>query len=117
MKLHLPLTLLTSLHFVTPSTVLRFQSGDAGYSTEEWAEFTGTIPHLDQFTVCHWERLRFFSIRDTCIWAFCHKKNGFLKCTQIWYNRDVESGGRYIRPAGRFGDDSYQGKTLDIFKN
>ena len=96
------------------SKMLRFQSGSNGkYSTEEWAEFKGKIPHLSAFTVCHWERLAFFSVRDTCQWAACYKltdAEADHHCTQFWYNRDVDSGGRYIKAAGGFGDNSYGGK-------
>ena len=101
------------------SKILRFQFGSNGqYSTEEWAEFKGKMPHLSAFTVCHWERLEFFSVRDSCPWAACYKvvnEEADHHCTQFWYNRDAGSGGRYIKAAGGFGDNSYGGKLVDIY--
>ena len=100
---------------VTPmaSKILKFQSESGGaYSTEEWAEFRGKIPHLDSFTVCHWEKLRFFNVRESCHWAFCYKnKDAFAdhQCTQFWYGRDPDSGGRYVTAGVGFGDNSYGG--------
>ena len=95
--------------------ILRFQIDSGGiYTTEEWAEFKGKIPHLGSFTACHWERLRFFSVRDSCQWAFCYKNKDLFDdhhCTQIWYNRDIASGGRYVVMAGGFGDNSYGGNN------
>ena len=101
---------------VTPkgTKILKFQSkSDGNYSIEEWAEFKGKIPHLDAFTVCHWEKLMFFVKRDTCPWAFCYKNTDDFKdhqCTQFWYNRDPASGGRYVKVARGFGDNTYGGK-------
>ena len=96
--------------------MLRFQLNNGRkYSIEEYAEFKGKIPHLNAFTVCHWERLKFFVVRDTCPWAFCYKNTDDFKdhqCTQFWYNRDLDSGGRYVKVAGGFGDNSYGGEYI-----
>ena len=93
--------------------VLKFQAGSAGsYSTSEWAELKVPLPPLAEFTVCHWEKLLFFSVRDSCQWAACYKLADSPvdhHCTQFWYNRDAGSGGRYVRAAGGFGDNSYGG--------
>ena len=102
--------------------ILKFQSNSEAkkYSTEEWARFKGKIPRLNSFTVCHWERLRFFSVRDTSIWAFCVKTRDVYtdhQCTQFWYNRDTDSGGRYVVASGGFGDNSYGGITFINFDN
>ena len=93
--------------------ILKFQIDSGGvYTTSEWAELKGKIPHLNSFTVCHWELLRFFSVRDSCPWAFCYKNEDVYAdhhCTQLWYNRDTASGGRYVELAAGFGDNSYGG--------
>ena len=108
--------LFVHLHTACLSKVLRFQHGRAGaYSTSEWAELKGPLPHLSAFTVCHWERLAFFSVRDSCQWAACYKLSADPAdhhCTQFWYNRDAASGGRYVRSSGGFGDNSYGGKLV-----
>ena len=115
--------LLTTLHQVSPAQVLRFQTAIQGsYSTTEWAELKAPLPFLTEFTVCHWEKLSFFSVRDSCQWAACYKVVDDPvdhHCTQFWYNRDATSGGRYIKAAGGFGDNSYGGNkssfTLAIY--
>ena len=62
------LLLLFFSSLVEPKTtkILKFQSvSDGVYTTEEWAAYREKIPHMDSFTACHWERLRFFSVRDS----------------------------------------------------
>ena len=101
-----------------PSKVLQFQidsEGGGSYSTEEWAAYKGTIPHMSSFTACHWEKLRFFNVQESCQWAYCYKNTNAstdYKCTQLWYDRDSESGGRYVSVNGGFGDNSFGGKLL-----
>ena len=116
--MRLPLLSNTFLFFPAVSClqVLQFQSGPKGYSTEEWAVFNGKIPHLGAFTVCHWEKLRFFSERETYPWAFCYKNEDVFEdhhCTQFWYERHADSGGRYIVAHGGFGDNSDGGKFFN----
>ena len=42
----------------TESFMIKFQdSGDL--SNSEWAEFSGAIPHIKDFTVDHWEKWKF----------------------------------------------------------
>ena len=108
--------LVLGAQLVEPSgtKILAFQQDSGGhYSIKEWAEFKGTIPHLNEFTFCWWEKLMFVSVRDSCQWAFCYKNTNDHAadhhCTQFWYNRDAGSGGRYVRAAGGFGDNSYGG--------
>ena len=97
------------------SPILKFQKDKhIAYSTSEWAELKGELPHLSEFTVCHWEKLRFFSAQDSCPWAYCYKivnEPTDHHCTQLWYNRDLESGGRYVQAGGGFGDNSYGGNN------
>jgi hypothetical protein len=117
MLIHEKQTLLLFLFISSVATkttkILKFQSeSDGVYTTEEWAEYREKISHMDSFTACHWERLRFFSVRDSCPWAFCYKNKDVFEdhhCTQMWYNRDIASGGRYVTFAGGFGDGSYRG--------
>ena len=107
--------LLTCLCFFTPSMsqILRFQLGkNDQYSIEEWAMFNKKLPNLKSFTACQWTKLRFFSTRDTSIWACCYKKKNLEwdhSCLQFWYNRDPASAGRFIIASGGFGDNSYGG--------
>ena len=112
-----PYIILIQLLSVNSLKILKFQSQSEGsYSTKEWAQYKGRIPHLNSFTACHWEKLRFFSARDTPLWAYCYKTQDIftdLHCTQLWYNRDSGSGGRYVTASGGFGDNSYGGNSTD----
>ena len=102
--------------FLIATKILKFQENrDGNYTTSEWAQFKGSIPHLNNFTICHWEKLMFFSVRDSCPWAYCYKYGETFDdhhCTQMWYNRDLDSGGRYITLAGGFGDGTFRGKRF-----
>ena len=117
MEILILVLLFQSLTRAQKPQILRFQVNNVEtYSTEEWVEFKGKIPHMNSFTACHWERLRFFSVRDSCPWAFCYKTKNIESdhhCTQLWYNRDAVSGGRYIIASGGFGDNS-NGGNLNI---
>ena len=101
---------------VSSSKILQFQIGTGGsYSTDEWVEFKGKIPHMTSFTACHWEKLRFFNVRETCHWAFCYKNTNAtsdIHCTQFWYIFDGDSGGRYVSAYGGFGDNSFGGEIV-----
>ena len=113
--------LLTICVALSGTKILKFQDGRhfGSYSIQEWARFKGEIPHLDTFTVCHWEKLAFFSVQETCPWSFCYKYGNTFDdhhCTQLWYDRDVDSGGRYVMLAGGFGDGSYGGKFIISMK-
>ena len=109
------------LHFALgfSSKVMKFQIDSGGsYSTEEWAAFKGKIPFMSSFTACHWEKLRFFNVRESCHWAYCYKNTNAstdYHCTQFWYNRDPDSGGRYVSAYGGFGDNSFGGDTTHFF--
>ena len=111
------ITLIAVLLIVESLKILKFQSRTgSSYSTKEWAQFKGKIPGLKSFTSCHWEKLRFFSTPDTPLRSFCYKNQDIFSdfhCTQLWYNRDSGSGGRYVTASGGFGDNSYGGnKTV-----
>ena len=79
------------------SFLVKFQ--DSGnLSNSEWAEFNGSIPHLRDFTECHWEKLEFFNIKAHTVWNYCTVmgKNSSMDCTQLSYNRDLINVGRNI---------------------
>ena len=107
--------LLLSCASAEKTLMMRFQMNRIGvnFSTEEWVEYKTKVPHLSAFTNCQWVRLRFFSVEETTLWSYCYKRSSEPSdhyCTQLWFNRDAASGGRYVRVAGGFGDSSYGGK-------
>ena len=85
---------------------MKFQ--DSGeLSDSKWAEFSGSIPHLKYFTVCHWEKLEFFNIQGHYIWNYCSITSNDIKnmtCMQMWYKRDIRSAGRNIKMGIKISD-------------
>ena len=100
--------------------IMRFQVNNkyVAASVEEWAIYKEEIPAFESFTACHWELLRFFNNRDTCPWSLCYKMKDIdndFECVQFWYNREPDSGGRYVVASAGFGGGLYGGKS-DIGK-
>ena len=77
--------------------ILTFQS-ESGFSPYEWADFRGNISSMDSFTVCHWEKLKFFNIKSHSVWSYCtlSEPSANIDCFQLWFTRDIESAGRDI---------------------
>jgi hypothetical protein len=74
-------------------------------SSEEWAEFTGVIPHLAAFTACHWEKLHYFNFKYHYVWNYCTIKSisDKIDCIQFSYSRDVSTAGRGVDVLISFG--------------
>ena len=64
----LPLILLTTVD--ASSFKVSFQLSDS-WSNKEWMRYTGQIHQLSDFTVCHWEKLRYFSSGGATSWGYC----------------------------------------------
>ena len=72
---------------------------DGSWSSDEWVKYRGAIPPLEEFTVCHWERLRYFSTSDTTVWSYCStisKSNAPLKCIGLYSTGIRSSANRRI---------------------
>ena len=96
-KLYVFCTMLASVCQSQKSFQIKFQ--DSGnLSNSEWVKFNKAIPHLKDFTECHWERLKLFNMKAHSIWNYCTlmSKNRSMDCTQLWYNRDLINVGRNI---------------------
>ena len=78
--------------------MIKFQ-GSGKLSNDSWAEFVGTIPHLTDFTECHWEKLEFFNKKAHAVWNYCTvvSENSRMDCTQVWYKRDLINAGSSIQ--------------------
>ena len=66
--------------------VVSFQSS-GGWSTNDWIEFKKEIPPVDNFTSCHWEKIRYFSSDIMAVWSYCiaHKTNRQdINCVQLY---------------------------------
>ena len=64
----LPLILITTVD--ASSFKVSFQLSDS-WSSKEWMRYTGQIRQLSDFTVCHWEKLRYFSSGGATSWGYC----------------------------------------------
>ena len=66
--------------------VVSFQKS-GGWSTNEWVEINKSIPVLNEFTACHWEKIRYFSSDIMTPWSYCiaeELQRDDLNCTQIY---------------------------------
>ena len=83
--------------------VVSFQE-DGAWSTDQWMRHKEKIKALNQeFTICHWEKLRYFSTDISSIYSYCYNKrpsDSSLKCWQFYYETDYDSAGRKINLIG-----------------
>ena len=83
MKIFVSIFLLLIWSCVISGTfILDFQS-TVNLSTEEWAEYTGKIPPMNEFTSCLWEKLRKFASDYTAVWGYCKQKSNACLTIQI----------------------------------
>lgn len=68
-------------------------------TTEEWAEYIDKIPRMEQFTVCHWDKLQYFSADINSIWSYCFIKtyNSSPYCVQLHYSLILSTANRHIK--------------------
>ena len=68
--------------------LVSFQS-EGARSTTQWMKYKTEIAILDkEFSTCHWEKLKYFSIEINSIWAYCFifsasDKLGNKNCIQL----------------------------------
>ena len=76
------------------SFIASFQS--LGYwSEKEYLEYKENLPELNVFTVCHWEKTKFFSERINTIWAYCQHHSGnnvTLHCIEAYISSPDKKG-------------------------
>ena len=54
----------------TPSFYLSFRRSGI-LSKEEWAAFLEPMPDLKKFSVCHWDKPRYFNDQINAVWNYC----------------------------------------------
>ena len=72
---------------------------DGNWSSNEWVEYQGTIPRLEEFTVCHWERLHYFATSYTVVWSYCSilsKYKAPFRCLGVYSTGIPSSANRRI---------------------
>ena len=77
--------------------VVSFQS-DQSTTIDHWMRYKGQITGIEkEFTCCHWEKVRFFSLEFNSVWAYCFISPEIevkLPCIQFYHYRNTESAGR-----------------------
>ena len=88
----------TSSKFVNASFSISFQSSRK-ISINEWAEFKGDMPHLKEITLCHWNRLDYFSDDVSSIWSYCTQQtsNSTIMCIQMEYKAILSRANRHMK--------------------
>ena len=54
----------------TPSFYLSFRRSGT-LSKEEWAAFLDPMPDLKEFSVCHWDKPKYFNDQLNAVWNYC----------------------------------------------
>ena len=81
------------------SFIASFQS-DGSWSTDHWMKFNRKISNVkNEFTMCHWEKLRYFAPSINVIWSYCYTIPEFeesLNCWVFYQSINMESAGRKV---------------------
>ena len=81
------------------SFIASFQS-DGSWSTDHWMKYDRKISNVqNEFTLCHWEKIRYFSPSINTIWTYCYitvESDGELHCWTLYQSINLESAGRYV---------------------
>ena len=86
----------------TSTFVVSFQSS-GGWATDEWVEYDVEIPRLEEFTSCHWDKLRHFSVDFMTVWSYCiadRNNNANMNCTQLYYSGNGTSANQQVILSG-----------------
>ena len=69
-------------------------------STDEWMIYNGKFPPLKEFSVCHWEKQRYFPFAETAPWTYCIEKfdneTTLRNCWQVGRTGDSLTANRHI---------------------
>lgn len=96
------LVLLTLVSDGFATFILNFQSSGE-LSLEQWAEYLGDIPPMQEFTSCIWEKLRYFATDYTAVWGYCHQTSAndlSISCTQFYHRGTPSTRERHINILG-----------------
>ena len=78
--------------------IVSFQS-DGSWSTDNWIKYSKEIINVtNDFTICHWEKVRYFAPSINVVWSYCYpnpKSSGPpIHCTT--FDHYYETAGRYL---------------------
>ena len=66
-------------------------------TNDSWIEFNQSIPKVNEFTVCHWIRIKFFNFKyAACLWSYCTIANegDKMKCLRLCLNGVFKTANR-----------------------
>ena len=90
-----------------PTFTVSFQSNGT-WSTDHWMRYNEKIDGVkEEFTVCQWIKLRYFSTDISSIWSYCHIKSDsqtLIPCWHLFLEADITSAGRNVNLIGRSPD-------------
>ena len=68
-------------------------------TTNEWAEYKGDMPVLKEFSVCHWDRVKYFNDQINTIWSYCFKTKQIelIDCFQLHISLIHSTANRHVR--------------------
>ena len=74
-------------------------------SIDAWMRYKNEIPSFDEFTACHWIKVRYFS-RDIAFvpWSYCFQQNenSEMSCIQLFFKNKKSTANRHLRVYGYF---------------
>ena len=110
------------------SFVVSFQTdinGPFAAKTNSMIEFSNPISSAEEFTVCHWLKIKFYNLNiAACIWAYCFVQNDGdkMQCLQICLQGVYTTANRNLRIIGEIPLQSYDGivaikRQLKIYRH
>ena len=80
------------------SFIVSFQSSGT-ISVEEWVEYIGDMPQLNDITVCHWNKVNYFSDDVSTLWSYCTQRtsNDKMLCIQMEYKAILLRAYRHVK--------------------
>ena len=84
--------------FLVLSEIIHFSQGERSFissfhssgkwNEDEWIEYKDDIPSFNEFTACHWEKIKYFSEQINTVWSYCMyltKDDPKLRCLEVYY--------------------------------
>ena len=92
------LSLPSYVHLVSDRAFSISLQSQKSLSINHWAKYEDRVTKLPDFTVCHWDKMSYFSTVINTIWSYCYTKtaNSSLWCIQMDYALLFSTGNRDV---------------------
>ena len=92
------LSLPSYVHLVSDMAFSISLQSQKSLSINHWAKYEDPVTKLPEFTVCHWDKMSYFSTVINTIWSYCYTKtaNSSLWCIQMDYALLFSTGNRDV---------------------